>query len=130
MADFLHQSQSYDEAKVREDLTTLKLELQDEMKLSNTLLGDPTTQLAAAKDFVDMHETAVADLKAELDIVSEELRATVLANKVKQAALEELNTLAKSDRYQALADDISALKAELAADHDFLVAQGVEGRRF
>ena len=129
MADYLHQASGYDEAKIKEQIEDLKLELQDELVLAEELSGDPEAQLAAAQEFADANEASIVALKAELDSISAQLEEAVLANKAKQAAIEELDTLVKSERYQKIADNIVSVKSKLATTHDFLVKQGVVGRR-
>lgn len=130
MADFLHQSQSFDEAKIREDLANLRLELEDEKSLAEELSKDAVSQLESAQLFADQNEDLIQELKAEQDALSMELRSAVLRNKATQAAMAELDDLAKSERFQAIADSIVGIKSKLMADHDFLVTQGVAGRRF
>ncbi len=126
--NFTSQSQQYDSAEVQALIKDFEDELDDELKLTNTLDSAAEQKITDATQFLESYSEIIDAQLTRLKILSCQIKDAVAANEDLEKKDQDYTNLIQSQSYIDLSQkiaDIYSVSAELV---NFLVKKGRRGR--
>lgn len=119
--------EKYDIDEVETNLNELERELDDEMKLENTLDGELNEQLESVTKFTQLKEVVSNQKKRALQL-RDDIKKLVLSNDEKTEKNKELSSLLESEEFLQVKQDALDTLALVTETRNFLVQKDRVGR--